>query len=573
MKILRSVAVVTAALVAAVLLLAAFTVPPRRLSLEPAGPPGAGRPLTVTGVFHVHSLRSDGTGTVDEIAASAARANLQFVILTDHGDGTRQLDPPGYRHGVLCIDGVEISTEGGHYVALGMKPSPYPLGGEPRDVVEDVRRLGGFGVAAHPGSPKPQLRWREWTAPFDGLEWLNADSEWRDEPRTRLARVFVDYLFRGPESLALMLQRPDPVLRRYDALTTRRRVVAMAGHDAHARLGLRSATDPYENGAFVRLPSYQAIFATFAIRVELSARWTSEVGQDAAALLGAIQAGHVYTAIDGLATPATFDFEATSGPYSAREGDVLKTAGPVRLGAAVNGPDGTSMLLLQDGRPLREVRGTRLEEAVEPATATYRVEVRLPNAPGAPPIPWVVSNPIYVGGDFETRTLLTRPPAAVRIPLAVDAAEWHLEHDPRSHGLLSSPVAASPRLSLRYTLASKPAASPFVALARPVPADAISTADRLSFRAGSDRPMRLSVQVRAPNGGAGERWVRSVYLDETAKDVAVFLDEMRPAGATSTYQPDLKKADMILFVVDTVNSRPGTSGTIWLEDVRLERAR
>jgi hypothetical protein len=85
--------------------------------------------------------------------------------------------------------------------------------------------------------------------------------------------------------------------------------------------------------------------------------------------------------------------------------------------------------------------------------------------------------------------------------------------------------------------------------------------------------MRLSVQVRAPNGGAGERWVRSVYLDETAQDVTVFLDEMRPAGATSTYQPDLKKADMILFVVDTVNSRPGTSGTIWLEDVRLEQAK
>ena len=42
----------------------------------------------VRGAYHVHSSRSDGTGTVDEIAAAAARAGLQFVIITDHGNGT-----------------------------------------------------------------------------------------------------------------------------------------------------------------------------------------------------------------------------------------------------------------------------------------------------------------------------------------------------------------------------------------------------------------------------------------------------------------------------------------------------
>ena len=60
-----------------------------------------------------------------------------------------------------------------------MPASPYPLGGEARDVVEDVRRLGGFGIVAHPDSPKPELRWREWTAPFDGIELLNPDTSWR----------------------------------------------------------------------------------------------------------------------------------------------------------------------------------------------------------------------------------------------------------------------------------------------------------------------------------------------------------------------------------------------------------
>ena len=64
---------------------------------------------------------------------------------------------PAMHGGVLVLDGVEISTSGGHYVALGLPagvPTPYRLAGEPRDVVEDVRRMGGFGMAAHPDSPK-----------------------------------------------------------------------------------------------------------------------------------------------------------------------------------------------------------------------------------------------------------------------------------------------------------------------------------------------------------------------------------------------------------------------------------
>src|SRR4051812_11784204 len=134
---------------------------------------------SVRGVVHVHSRTSDGRGTLDEIAAAAARAALAFVIVTDHGDGTRQPVPPSYRSGVLLLDAVEISTRGGHYVALGMSQTPYALGGEAADVVEDVHRLGGFGVAAHPDSPKSELRWQDWNAPIDGVELLNPDTSWR----------------------------------------------------------------------------------------------------------------------------------------------------------------------------------------------------------------------------------------------------------------------------------------------------------------------------------------------------------------------------------------------------------
>src|ERR671913_443690 len=102
--------------------------------------------MAIRGAYHVHSTTSDGTGSLDEIAAAAARAGLKFVIITDHGDGTRVPEPPQYRSGVLCIEAVEVNTTGGHLVVLGARPSPYPLAGAPAVVLEDVHRLGGIGI-------------------------------------------------------------------------------------------------------------------------------------------------------------------------------------------------------------------------------------------------------------------------------------------------------------------------------------------------------------------------------------------------------------------------------------------
>ena len=136
-------------------LLIATALPPRRLALPQPFADGS-----IPGILHVHTTRSDGAKPPDEVAADAARAGLAFVVFTDHGDATRRREAPAYHHGVLCLDGVEISTTGGHYVAIDLPPVPYPLAGDPRDVAEDVRRFGGFGIVAHPDSPKPALRAR-----------------------------------------------------------------------------------------------------------------------------------------------------------------------------------------------------------------------------------------------------------------------------------------------------------------------------------------------------------------------------------------------------------------------------
>ncbi len=58
-------------------------------------------------------------------------------------------------------------------------------------------------------------------------------------------------------------------------------------------------------------------------------------------------------------------------------------------------PPGARTVLFRDGREIKSADGGVLELDEARAQGAYRVEVQLPGAPGTPPVPWLVSNPIY----------------------------------------------------------------------------------------------------------------------------------------------------------------------------------
>ena len=527
----------------------------------------------VRGAIHVHSRRSDGTGDVDAIAAAAARAGLDFVIMTDHGDATRGPDPPQYREGVLSIDAVEISTEQGHVVALDLPMAPYPLGGEARDVIEDISRLGGFAIAAHPNSEKPGLEWGDWDLQLGALEWLNADSEWRDESVWSLGRALLTYPIRSTETLVSLLDRPTATMARWDELTQRRQVVAVAGADAHARIGFRSIGEPYGNGGSLHVPSYEHMFQVFSNALPHTT-FSGDAAADARAVLAAIRSGHVYSTIDGLGGPAVMSFTATSGIATAVAGDVLPLGGPVTLRVDVQAPGAARIELVKDGAILQTAADTMLELEVDAAAAVYRVEIVLPGYPGEPPVPWMVSNPIYVGRDATDTALSDARPRASQFAVQYGngpATGWAIEASQASLGALDEvPAVGGTQLSLRYALGGTVASGPFAAFVMPA-GSALAAYDRLIFTAWANHPMRLSVQLRGSEGEAGERWHRSVYLDPTPREITVYFDDLTPRSVTSRPQPTLSDVQSILFVVDTVNTPLGGNGTIWMDDVKYAR--
>jgi hypothetical protein len=543
------------------------TLPPRarELTLTPD-------PLLVRGVIHIHTTRSDGAGTPQDVAHAAHRAGLDFVILTDHGDGLRVPDPPRYIEGVLVIDAVEISTADGHLLALGIGQAPYRLAGDARDVIEDVHRLGGFGIAAHPDSPKPDLRWRDWTSPLDGLEWLNADSEWRDETRSGLTRTFVTYWFRGPESLVRMFARPAPTLKRWDQLSASRRLVAIAAPDAHARLPLEAGAEPGQ-GRSLEIPSYESSFkamSTLAILSTPLQRTDVAAASDAARLLDALRAGHSFTVIDGIAGPSRLNFTAEGGDGRAGMGDELVSAGRVAISVdlAPSMPEATTVLLQNGSETGGAEHGTSMRTWYEPNAdpAVYRVEVRLPGST----VPWIVSNPIYLRHTPRVPPRGAVVSEVVRVLTNGEGTRpWTVERQPESDAAIGSDASKGTHFSWR--LAGGAPSGQYAALALPVSAADFIDADRLSLTLQSPRPMRISVQLREPEWG-GRRWQRSVYVDATARTVDVPISEMRGIEAGRDAPLDVSRARTLLLVEDTVNAVPGSAGECWVGEVSARRA-
>ncbi len=538
-----------------------WMLPPRAPLLPSSGTP------PIRGAVHVHSRRSDGSGTVEEIAAAAARAGLRFVVFTDHGDGTRPPDPPAWHSGVLCIDAVEVSTFGGHVVALGIQAAPYPLGGEAADVVEDIHRLGGVAIAAHPTSPKAALAWHDRDAPVDGIEWLNGDTEWRDESAMSLARVLLTYPWRGPESLALLLDPPAEALGRWNTLAARRQVFALAVPDAHARVGLPGESGD-ERSRFLAVPSYEQMFRSLSIALD-AVVLTGDAPADAATVLAAVKSGRFYSTVDGLARGMTLEFRAIRGDETFAPGDRLPPGdGPVMLRAAWTAPAGAEAVLLRDGQVTQSARVSPLTWTATEGHGVYRAEIRWPGTPE--PRYLAVSNPIYLGSPVVPVTAPPAPtppvPAGRARGRAVPLADARLEQSPDAVAALDlDATAGSPRLTFRFGLGGTRADSPYAATAFALGSSGFDGARAVRLALRGDSAMRVSIQLR---DAIGRRWRRSIYVGTQLSVLALPVSTFKAVDPGGAAEPS--SITTVLIVADTTNTALGANGQLHVTELMLE---
>jgi hypothetical protein len=535
---------------------------------RPAASRGGPRPrhgILVRGALHVHTGASeDARGSLDAVAGAARRAGLDFIAIADHNTDA-SLGCDGYRRGVLVLGGIEKSTDAGHAVVLGLRGLPFRLDGDPATVARDAADLGAFVVAAHPSSSHPEARW---SAGFDGVagvEVVNFAEPGAWPQGLGLALPLLRYTFDPDGALLANLRVSRVPFARWDRALDERPLAGLVGSDAHggARVGR----------LWLPFPSHERIFRLASQYLLLAEPLNGALEHDRALVLAALRAGRGWVGIDGLAAAHGFSFTAEAGSARAGMGESLAWTGAAVLRADADAPDGSALVLLRDGREV--ARGPAIRHAAGGA-GTYRVEAYLPPAlvPGGRPLPWIVSNPIFLYPQHELQARAERaarvPPelearADVVLPITTPSAEWHVDRSPDSFARV---VSEGDGLRFDYRLGA--ARQTHAAVCDWRKRD-LSGYRALVFRVRADSPVRFDVQVRTAEGARAQRiWRLSIRADTSWRRVAL------PLAALKTYDqrggsPDLQRTIGLYFHLDEAMRAPGSSGTLWIDSLGLGR--
>ena len=341
------------------------------------------------GHIHIHSRYSDGGGKVKQIATEAAKAGLDFMIITDHCnlDGL-YAGEEGYQSGVLVMIGMEVNQECNHYLALSVKDVVANNEHNPQVVIDEVNRQQGIGIIAHPfekGSPYYQkgrtYEWKDWAvSDFQGIEIWNYISQFRDECTSVLKSI---YLIFNPVA---GLSRPcSKALNILDQLQTRvQKIFAYGGSDAHGMI-IRVGPLP------VSISPYNLCFHLINIHILSKRRLSGDLQLDKEQVYEALKQGRSWIACDYYHPSDGFRFELHNDTESWPIGTTVKYSANLKI--FVKTPAPARVVLLHNGRYQETSQGkshyfTNLQPGV------YRVEAYLKDKFRYRP--WIYTNPIWI---------------------------------------------------------------------------------------------------------------------------------------------------------------------------------
>jgi hypothetical protein len=333
-------------------------------------------------VVHLHSIYSDGTGTVRQIARAARRAKADVVLLTDHDTlAAKRNGEEGWYGDVLLLVGEEVSPRRrNHYLAFGIDEEIDHSQLDAAGICTAVKSAGGFGFAAHPFSKGSERFKRAGPGmPFDGLDCpdLHGIELWSFVNDTGEAITSVPQMARFLIAPGRALDHPPQRnMNAWDELCHTRRVVAIGGIDAH-QFGKRI-------GPVVplRVMAYHRSFRHIRTHV------LTEGPPDRDGVYTALREGRCYIAVDSIAPAKGFAFEANDLPMGAE-------APAGRRTLTVRTPADARLRLLRDGTEIATANGSSLATDLD-EPGVYRVEA-LRHKHGRERT-WILSNPIYLRG-------------------------------------------------------------------------------------------------------------------------------------------------------------------------------
>ncbi|WP_189313129.1 CehA/McbA family metallohydrolase [Streptomyces brasiliensis] len=298
------------------------------------------------GDCHLHTVHSDGKRLPSEVAAGAREAGLDFIVSTDHNTSSAHAVWGAYDGpDLLIINGEEITTRNGHWLALGLDSGSWiDWRYRSRDdafprFARQVRRQGGLVVPAHPYCPYIASQWKFGYEDADAVEVWNGPWTYDDESAVDTWDAMLGTAMRSGRDW----------------------LPAMANSDAHS------------------VPQVIGLPQTVVYADDLSRP----------AIIQGIREGRTYVAESSAVTVA---FTATGGGRQAGIAETLQVAAdtPVDVRLEVSGvPGGTVRFITDEGQMHQESlntsgTGTVVWRTTASLAAYVRAEVRHPKADGTP---------------------------------------------------------------------------------------------------------------------------------------------------------------------------------------------
>jgi hypothetical protein len=344
------------------------------------------------GVIHVHSfLGGHSTGAFTELISAAKTNGLNFVIMTEHPQSnfdTSAMTLNGVHDGVLFVNGNEVTTANGDRLLLipGASNAAIANTRDTQALIDEQKNNGGLSFVAYPSESQ---RWQSTTA--NGLEVYNL---FTNAQQIRPVLMFVDGLWSYRSYADLMFanffSRPEQNLRLWDTamLNTNHKLVAIAGNDAHANVGISLNDASGKPIIGLKLDPYTRSFCV--VQTHVLIKRGIELNRES--LLEALSQGHCYLSFDVFADAAGFSFSTADSDKMM--GDEITAEGQPRL--IVRTPLPSRIVLIKDGNTVAQQSGMAVEFSPG-GRGIYRVEAYLDALPApATGQPWIISNPIYV---------------------------------------------------------------------------------------------------------------------------------------------------------------------------------
>jgi hypothetical protein len=324
---------------------------------------------------------SDGLQSPEEIALQARAAGVSLVLLTDHG--RPNVASSNFRKtiaGVTVVGGSEATLPEGHFTFFGGRQAPgFRVSSFPPEAMEDARSWGAFPVLAYPDDFR--FGWHYWNADLrpGGIEILNLFTSLRRTSWTNRFLLAIYYPFSRYYFLKT-LSFPSESMIHWDNFLQRDRTWAFVASDAHGGFHITKFLP-------IKVPSYADTFSFVAMGIDRRYSRDPEL---------AIRSGNFFNCIRGAAEPEKFEFSAQSGSKSFPTGSDAPAKSDLHVEVKSEN-QAIRLVLKRDGAEISETVADHLDLPRAPA-GVYRVEAYLLRHPLLrADVPWIVSNPIFVG--------------------------------------------------------------------------------------------------------------------------------------------------------------------------------